>query len=111
MTETDVALGTEGSAAYHLVAPVELVERELVADLDESKVCTRIAAGVDRMKAGLRPGNLYAVWDFPHERPNPREAADVARLDRPARVLVHVGAGELLQLSDSYRVHLLIKEG
>jgi hypothetical protein len=96
-------------APFHLVAPVTVRDGELFADLDESKVSSSMTAAVDRMKAGLRAGEVFAVWDF-KQRPNPVVAAEVALGARPARLLVHVGGGELLQLAEEYRIALEIKE-
>lgn len=93
---------------HYLVAPVNSTKGELVADLDDSKTSLHVTAAIDRISGGLRSGNLYAVWEFP-ERPNPAQAAETARDERPARILVHVGEGELLQLDEAYRLHLTIK--
>jgi hypothetical protein len=115
MTNTKPSAEDTG-VTYRLVAPVELTEpdqryeSELVADLGESKVCKEIEAGIDRMPAGLRPASMYAVWDFPEARPKLREAHEAARSERPARLLVHVGQGVLLQLAPRHALDLLVKE-
>lgn len=95
--------------AFHLVAPVAVEDGDLIADLDEGKVSSSMTAAVDRMTAGLRAGELFAVWDF-DQRPNPSVAAEIARATRPNQMLVHVGGGELLKLAEEYRIALEIKE-
>ncbi|MDQ1041524.1 hypothetical protein QFZ75_008026 [Streptomyces sp. V3I8] len=101
-------LRTEG--AFHLVARVTVhADGEMSTDLDESKVSSSITGAVDRMPSGLRGAEVFAVWDF-EQRPNPAEAADAARQERPARILVHVGNGILKQLTDTYRLDLEVTE-
>lgn len=100
---------TTATAAFHFVAPVRAADGDLFADLDEGKTAKRVTDAVDRMTGGLRPAAMYAVWEF-EERPNPVQAADAARSERPARVLVHVGGGELLEIADSYRLQLQVEE-
>jgi hypothetical protein len=100
---------TTTTAAFHFVAPVTHTGGDLVADLDEGKTSVRINDAVDRISGGMRPASMYAVWEF-EERPNPVQAADRARDERPAHILVHVGDGELLEIADSYRLQLVIKE-
>ncbi|MET7363213.1 hypothetical protein ABZS76_32915 [Streptomyces sp. NPDC005562] len=46
----------------------------------------------------------------PVEAANGDLTADTAREERPARVLVHVGGGELLEIVDAYRLHVQAKE-
>ncbi|MEU9405542.1 hypothetical protein AB0E08_07545 [Streptomyces sp. NPDC048281] len=109
-TGTAFAPRADTVGSFHLVAPVAVEDGELYADLDEGKVSKHLTDAIDRMKAGLRGGEIFAVWDF-ETRPNPRQAAAAARTERPARALVHVGGGEMLQLADVYRLDMLIKEG
>ncbi|MCP9209590.1 hypothetical protein [Streptomyces cucumeris] len=92
---------------FHLVALVDVTDGEMTTDLDESKVSSSITAAVDRIPAGLRAGEVFAVWDF-EKRPTPADAAAAARERRPARVLTHVGGGILIQLADAYRLDLEI---
>jgi hypothetical protein len=99
---------TTTTAAAHYVAPVTAEDGELIADLDDGKTSVKATDAIDRIPGGIRPGSLYAVWDF-DSRPNPAEALSAAREERPARILVHVGGGEMLQLDDSYRLHLQIR--
>lgn len=102
-------MSTAPTSTFHLVAPVTVENGELTADLDDAKTSVRVTDAVDRIIGGMHPGNLYAVWEFT-ERPNPADADATARDERPARILVHPGRGELLQLADAYRLHLTIKE-
>lgn len=92
---------------YHCVAPVTASGDDLTADLDEAKVSVHITDAVDRISGGLHPASLYAVWEF-DARPNPAEAAEAARGERPARILIHAGGGRLLELADRYRLELLV---
>jgi hypothetical protein len=100
---------TTTPAAFHFVAPVTVKDGELTAHTDDGKISVRITDAVDRIVGGMHPGNLYAVWEF-EERPNPAQAATTAQQERPARILVHPGHGELLQLADRYRLDLTVKE-
>lgn len=96
---------------FHLVATVTVDSNgEMSTDLSDSKVSSSITAAVDRLSVGLRGGEVFAVWDF-EQRPDPARAAEEARQTRPARILVHVGSGTLVQLADAYRLDLDVTEG
>jgi hypothetical protein len=105
---TDTAEQPE-QTAFHFVAPVESVDGDLIADVLQGKRSVRITDAVDRLPGGIRAASMYAVWDFPASASHDQVAVAL-HTERPARILIHVSNGELLEIADHYRLQLIIKE-